>query len=184
MSGAPDIEIAFSPILEPTLSVLEYPFSFITNGDYKVTNFCRGVPGDEPCDPGNFPNNIAEFYWIHEGAHDEEPWTCLCRLDSGLYVFYLAHCDYTGFDCQGEMVMFVARAKELLFYQGLTSAQRRWCLAVKRSKLDLNKMDEINRNESDGYSAYSRPRYRHGGMLYIKQLLLSPPLDGGRRTPQ
>jgi hypothetical protein len=140
MSGDAVIQIAFSPIHEPTRVVLEYPFSFITNGDYTVTDFCRGVPGDdEQCTPGNFPNNISEFYWIHEGAHDEEPWTCLCRLDSGAYVFYLAHCDYTGFDCQGEMVMFIASSKELLFYQGLTNAQRELCLAVKRSKLCLRK---------------------------------------------
>jgi hypothetical protein len=139
MTSDSTIQLAFSPIFEPTLAVLEYPFSFITNGDYKVADFCRGVPGDEVCDPGCFPNNIAEFYWIHEGAHDEEPWTCLCRLDNGAYVFYLAHCDYTGFDCQGEMIMFIARTKELLFYQGLTCAQREWCLAVKQLKRSLGK---------------------------------------------
>jgi hypothetical protein len=139
MPGDSELKLAFSPIYEPTRAVLEYPFSFITNGDYKVADFCRGVPGDEPCVPGNFPNNITEFYWIHEGARDEEAWTCLCRLDTGEYVFYLAHCDYTGFDCQGEMVMFIARTRELLFYQGLTSAQRQWCLTVKQSKLGLGK---------------------------------------------
>lgn len=184
MPSDSELQLAFSPIYEPTRAVLEYPFSFITNGDYKVADFCRGVPGDEVCDPGCFPNNITEFYWIHEGAHDEEAWTCLCRLDTGEYVFYLARCDYTGFDCQGEMVMFIAKSNELLFYQGLTRGQRGLCLAVKRSKLGLNKMGEHNSNESDGYSSNSRSHYRHDGMRYIKQLLLSPPLDGKGRTPQ
>ncbi len=134
-----EIALVFTPILTPTLAVLDYPFSFISNkegGDdlYYVKDFCKGIIGEEPCDPGRFPHNIVEFYWIHEGAHDEEAWACLCRLDSGYYAFYVARCDYTGFGCQGEMILYVAHDKELLFYQGLTQAQREYCLMIKREK--------------------------------------------------
>jgi hypothetical protein len=152
MSCDKELDLVFTPILTPTREVLDYPFSFIRNdgGDgvsdefYYIKDFCKGIIGEEPCDPGNFPHNIVEFYWIHEGAHDEEAWTCLCRLDNGYYAFYVARCDYTGFDCQGEMILYVARDRELLFYQGLTEAQRKYCLLVKREKADLNKICVLN----------------------------------------
>ncbi len=137
-----ELDFVFTPILTATRSVLDYPFSFISVGGmsaaeddlYYVKDFCRGLIGEESCDPGSFPHNIVEFYWIHEGAHDEEAWACLCKLDNGYYAFYLARCDYTGFDCQGEMILYVARDRELLFYQGLTEGQREYCIAVKREK--------------------------------------------------
>ncbi len=128
----------FTPIVNPDITALEYPFAFITDTDdslYKVKDFCRGIPSEEPCSPGDFPNNITQYYLIHEGENDEDDWMCLCKLTNGYYVFYTASCDYTGFDCQGGMEMIISRDLKRLFYEGLTETQRKECL---NSKLGTN----------------------------------------------
>jgi hypothetical protein len=128
----------FTPIPSPNKEVLEYPFSYIITGDddnwnemYNTSDFSRGIPGEEKCSPGDFPNNIVEYYWIHEGQNDEEPWMCLCKISNGCFVFYSASCDYTGFDCQGGMEMIISRDPKSLFYMGMTDKQRNECLNDK-----------------------------------------------------
>jgi hypothetical protein len=129
----------FIPITTPNKALLEYPFSFI--GDehlYIPQTLCRGLPDEEPLNCGDFPNNITEYYWIHEGENDEEPWMCLCKLsnepgsEGDRYVFYSASCDYTGFDCQGGMEMIISKDKERLFTMGLTDRQRQMCIDEKK----------------------------------------------------
>ncbi len=127
----------FTPISEPNKALLEYPFSFIDDHDnfgwtYKTKDFCKGLPDEEPLNCGDFPKNITEYYWIHEGENDEEPWMCLCKLSNDCYVFYSASCDYTGFDCQGGMEMIISKDKERLFTMGLTDKQRQMCIDEKK----------------------------------------------------
>ena len=100
------------------LRALQYPFSFI-NDDiyYKPEKICTGLVEEEPIKPGNFPNNILEYYWIHEGENDgmgdDEAWHLFCKIKAedgeNAYVYYTASCDYTGFDCQGSMRMYISR---------------------------------------------------------------------------
>lgn len=134
-----DFELVSIPIEAPDKKALEYPFSFISvtddedkwGTDYKIKDFSKGLLGEEKCDPGKFPDNIIEFYWIYEGTNDEEPWRCLCKLDNNNYAYYTALCDYTGFDCQGGMTLIVSKDLKRLFYEGLTESERKKCLKDK-----------------------------------------------------
>jgi hypothetical protein len=143
MSSSDEIINVFTPILKPNEELLEYPFSFIDDHDYITKDFCKGLPDEEPLDCGNFPKNITEYYWIHEGENDEEPWMCLCKLTNDCYVFYSASCDYTGFDCQGGMKMIISKDKERLFNMGLTYRQRK--IIISEIKYKKQKERDFNR---------------------------------------
>ncbi len=114
----------FEPIDKLNLKALEYPFSFINQCYYKPSEICTGLVEEEPIDIGDFPNNIVEYYWIHEGTNDEENWHLFCKVttkDSSkasceAYIYYTAGCDYTGFDCQGDMKIYISRNAPALLY--------------------------------------------------------------------
>jgi hypothetical protein len=126
-------EIAFTPLTNPDTSKLDYPFEFIDI--YDPTEFIRGIPTDtDKSDPGDFPNNITEYYWIREGENDGDAWELLCKLDNDCYVFYSASCDYTGFDCQGGMKAYISKDKNTLFYMGMSEEERTRCLEDKKTE--------------------------------------------------
>jgi hypothetical protein len=135
-----NISFVFTPIEDPPVHLLEYPFSYISgyldnnlDANYDINDFCEGILGENPCNPENFPKNITKFYWIHEGTNDDEAWMCMCKLSNECYVFYTASCDYTGFDCQGGMNMIISKNLYSLFYEGMTEQQRQMCIRDKRS---------------------------------------------------
>jgi hypothetical protein len=137
-----EMDIISTPIAEPDRKAFAYPFSCISTGEedswcatYDTDDFCEGLLGEEPADRncGKFPDNIVEFYWLHEGHNDEDAWQLLCKLNNGNFAFYSAWCDYTGFDCQGGMKLIVSKDLKRLFYDGLTEAQRTLCLKEKCS---------------------------------------------------
>ena len=141
-SADADFELVSSPIAEPDRAAFSYPFSCISSGEeeswcesYDTDDFCKGLLGEEADDLscGKFPDNIVEFYWLHEGHNDEDAWECLCKLDNGNYAYYTAWCDYPGFDCQGGMKMIVSKDLKRLFYEGLTERSRATCLKEKRT---------------------------------------------------
>jgi hypothetical protein len=139
-------------IEKPKTTALEYPFSFIgtNDGGYYTNEFSEGLLDEEKVDIGDFPNNIDEYYWIHEGANDEETWHLLCRVSLGAakggdnfaYVYYTASCDYTGFDCQGQMKIVASMSLKKLIESGMTEQTR--CLLIKdRETLHVdNKISE------------------------------------------
>lgn len=98
----------------------QYPFNFVECkgiSDYHIENFTVIMFDDnlkhENIDIKylNFPNDIIDVYWYEEGKNDVEPWQFIGKLkykDSHCYVYYIANCDYTGFDCQGEMKMYIS----------------------------------------------------------------------------
>lgn len=88
----------------PNPDALVYPFESIELNLYDIDP--RPIIGHESAPIGNFPKNIAYYYWIHEGENDGESWYCLCKLTNGSYVYYTARCDLTGFDCQGDMILW------------------------------------------------------------------------------
>ncbi len=106
--------------VEDQIGCLEYPFSFLDDIYYPRT--CDPIPGQPEEEIGDFPNTIAEYYWIHEGVNDEEPWCCLCKLKNDVYVFYKGECDYTGFDCQGNMEIYASKDPAILIQYGMSSA--------------------------------------------------------------
>lgn len=106
-----------TPINNLNLKALEYPLSFINDKYYSLESICTGLIEEEPIEPGDFPNNIVEYYWIHEGENDgmgdDGTWHLLCKVMAEdlveAYVYYTASCDYTGFDCQGSMRMYISQ---------------------------------------------------------------------------
>lgn len=135
-----DFEIVSTPIAEPDKAAFSYPFSCISSSEepgcwptYDTDDFCEGLLGEEKngLSCGKFPDNIVEFYWLHEGHNDEDAWECLCKLDNGNYAYYTAWCDYTGFDCQGGMKLVISRDLKRLFYEGLTERSRANCIKEK-----------------------------------------------------
>jgi hypothetical protein len=104
-------DTVFTPLDQPTLTGFEYPFSCIEDESmlYSIQDMTKGFVDEDPVDAGNFPANITDVYWIHEGENDGDAWECLCKLENGLYAYYRASCDYTGFDCQGMMELHLTR---------------------------------------------------------------------------
>ena len=107
----------------PNKKGLQYPFGFIDDDDdgfnYNVKDIVKPILIEETPDAGNFPHNIEEYYWIHEGSNDSEEWGACGILENGVYFFFLAKCDYTGFDCQGEMKLYVSKSFETLCEHGM-----------------------------------------------------------------
>ncbi len=107
----------------PNKEALTYPFGFIGDDedgfDYTVKDIVKSIIIEETPDVGNFPHNIKEYYWIHEGSNDCEDWSACGTLTNGLYFFFVANCDYTGFDCQGEMKLYVSKSFETLCEHGM-----------------------------------------------------------------
>jgi hypothetical protein len=99
---------------------LKYPFYFLITGEYETAVY--PIPGHESADAGNFPHNIEHYYWIHEGENDIEPWITLCRLTNGAYVFYKGECDYTGFDCQGNMKLYSSHDVGILIQYAMSES--------------------------------------------------------------
>ena len=119
--------------VDSLISSLEYPFSFLRNGEYP--RYVTEIPGVSTEDIGNFPDNIAEYFWISEGENDEKPWYTLCKLTNDLYVFYKGECDYTGFDCQGDMKIYAARDPAILLERAMCPQDiENYMNDVKKSK--------------------------------------------------
>ena len=101
----------------------EYPFDCIkTDPDYRIDKFTLPL-FDENFKTENinlkkikFPKHIVKVYWYQPGTNDETDWEFIGKikytsanpsLPTYKYVYYTAGCDYTGFDCQGEMKMYI-----------------------------------------------------------------------------
>jgi len=125
------IEEIFTPLADPNEDALGCPFAYIDyQKDYEPAEFIRGLPTEPPSEIKSFSqDSIKEYYWIHGGTPDEDAWHCLGLLKDGHYFYYTASCDYTGFDCQGSMRMFISKDKKKLWEEGLTSWQREMMLA-------------------------------------------------------
>lgn len=91
-------------------AAMEYPYAFTNElNAYGVKDILRPIPVETgQADAGDFPKNIHEHFWISEGERDGRPWHSIGLLKNGNYFYYTASCDYTGFDCQGEMRLYVS----------------------------------------------------------------------------
>lgn len=101
--------------IDELVKEMDYPYSFIGNqySGYPVDYILRPICMDKkPADPGDFPHNIEEHYWIRPGANDTDDWISMGKLKNGSYFLYTASCDYTGFDCQGGMCLWVSSSWE------------------------------------------------------------------------
>jgi hypothetical protein len=114
------------------MQMFEYPFSVIRDESpynlysYNIEDIFTPLFGSEETvkDCEGFPNNIDKVLWAQEGENDAEEWILLCQLNNGLFAYYIAFCDYTGFDCQGGMDLYVAKTSELLIKNAANDRQR------------------------------------------------------------
>ena len=105
----------------PNPDALAYPFEFAgPYGGYDMTP--RPIIGHDSAPTENFPNNIESYFWTHEGSNEEESWYCLCKLTNSTYVYYTARCDYTGFDCQGDMILWSSTDSAVLIQYAMGEA--------------------------------------------------------------
>lgn len=94
--------------------IMAYPLGYINDEwqeHYSLENILRPILADEErADAGDFPKNIQEFYWVRGGENDGDNWLAAGQLTNGNYFFYTGGCDYTGFDCQGGMSLWVSKS--------------------------------------------------------------------------
>jgi len=106
----------------PQLEGLRYPFRYLS--EYRhIPRPIVGEPHEER-EIQDFPGCVTHYYWIHEGTNDEDAWRALFQyhdraLNRHRYGFYLGECDYTGFDCQGSMDIYVSDTYEVLIERAL-----------------------------------------------------------------
>ena len=96
---------------------MSYPFDSIGSDGYEPDDIRQHIVVETPeteAPHGDFPNNIRNFVFYHEGENDVESWRCLGHLKSGAWFYYVAECDYTGFGCQGGMKLWVSHSLDNL----------------------------------------------------------------------
>jgi hypothetical protein len=94
------------------------------DNDYRVKTIVRPIPGVEALEAGDFPNNIREYYWINDGKNDEHPWYVLGRLANDAYFYFVASCNFSGFECEGQMTLYLANDLQTLYDNGMEAAAR------------------------------------------------------------
>jgi hypothetical protein len=111
-------------VFEKFKDAFENPFFFLDNeksecNEYTYDKICltlfNSKMKSEKIDMSEtkIPRDILKVFWYKEGKNDEEPWYFIGKIkckDKNKYVYYQAWCDYTGFDCQGGMKMYVSRS--------------------------------------------------------------------------
>ena len=68
------------------------------NCNYKVDNYYE--PSIKPTVLLNI-DTWKKIYYYQEGQNDFKEWIVAFQTKDGIYVYFRASCDYTGFDCQG-----------------------------------------------------------------------------------
>ena len=94
------------------------------DNDYRLESIVRPMPGVDAAPLGDFPNNIQDYFWLNDGKNDEHPWYLLARLDNGTFVFLAASCNYSGFECTGQIVVYAATDLQALYDNGMPEAAR------------------------------------------------------------
>lgn len=101
---------------------MEYPYESIGTDGYSLEDIYRPIVTETSnASAGNFPKNIKEHFWIRPGVHDGDSWYSCGQLTNNNYFFYSASCDYTGFDCQGGMNLWVSSSWDTLVNHGMGS---------------------------------------------------------------
>ncbi len=96
---------------------MRYPYQYIGYTNYQLRYTLDIIRKDilvetveERAEAGDFPKNIENHFWARCGENDEKPWISCGQLTNGAYFFYTGSCDYTGFDCQGGMCLWVSKS--------------------------------------------------------------------------
>ena len=63
-------------------------------------------------------SHILQLYWFVEGINDDKAWEFIAKIKYGendyRFIYFVAACDYTGFDCQGFMKFYVSKDMDRL----------------------------------------------------------------------
>jgi len=113
---------------KPNANWYKYPFSEINNNyyDYGINLIFTKLIGQNETfkDAENFPNNIKTYIWGQKGENDAEDWILLCKLTNGKYAYFIAWCDYTGFDCSGGMKLYISSKLDMLVNMAMDDKYR------------------------------------------------------------
>lgn len=119
-----------SHLMMMRLRKFEYPFESFCE-EYGSWNF-SSIIGEQDICCNDAPqritnmNNITEIYFQQDGEKDEETWILVYHTNAygGLYVYFEASCDYTGFDCRGGGEVKYSRNYDNLIRFGLPEEVR------------------------------------------------------------
>lgn len=145
--------------LKKFYAAFDYPFSFLKGGknylegDYELeTIACTMFDDDmmsETIDLNklNFPQGIVEVYDYQEGIHDEKDWYFIGKVkydDGYKYISYVAFADYTGFDCQGSMKLYISKSFDRIKHYAVVDRN----YSFSESNHDSDNSDNSSTNES------------------------------------
>ncbi len=101
----------------------EHIFFYYSYENVFMTLFKRNMKSEKiNLDLISLPRDIKKIYWYRKGTNDEIDWNFLCKIKYNepqygstkkrkfLYIYFVASCDYTGFDCQGTMKGYVSKS--------------------------------------------------------------------------
>jgi hypothetical protein len=135
----------------------EYPFSFLNKNNkhidkedeyvykqYELKNIIKMMfnknmkPEKMNINKFYFPKNIIEVFWFEKGIPDEKPWQFIGIAgykNKKKFVYYIADSYYTGFDCQGNMKLYVSRSLRRLLRK-----------AVPADLIEIKEIQELKKN--------------------------------------
>lgn len=151
---------------------MKYPFSYINHeyqGGYSLEHIRRDILVETPeerADVGDFPNNIEELFWAQCGERDERPWWCCGQLTNGAYFYYIGSCDYTGFDCQGGMSLWVSKSWKNIIDHAIGREQYETYMCLNLPEVTDVPQDEEEKPEGFVYCAECG--YDEGTMSYFE----------------
>lgn len=156
--------------------IMQYPLSYIVEEEensygYDLKNIQREIlveSEEEQASAGTFPKNIKEYFWVRCGENDGDDWIACGLLENGAYFLFEGGCDYTGFDCQGHMCLWVSKKWENIIDHAMS--EKTYSLYLKLDEVDeahrgtrYNPEQEEDYEEFRGWCAHCKEEY---GTMY------------------
>ena len=135
--------------------IMSYPYCYINNEyetRYELENIRRPILAEKEEDRaevGDFPSNIRRHFWVSCGQRDERPWVSCGQLDNDAYFFYTGSCDYTGFDCQGGMRLWVSKKWENIIDYAMSQGEYEQYRRLDEPAEDEGQEEEYEEDEED-----------------------------------
>lgn len=84
----------------------------------------------------------SQIFFFQRGQNDEEAWIFIAKRKDGLYIYFNASCDYTGFDCRGGGVLMYTYSGFEKFWTLFLDSYGRMLLTTPESERLVDKDDE------------------------------------------
>lgn len=151
--------------------IMEYPFSYIGRDewgcDYALADIVRPIMVEteaEAADAGDFPKNIKDFFWVRGGERDGDSWLAAGQLTNDNYFFYTGGCDYTGFDCQGGMNLWVSKSWKNIVDHAMTQWDYETYLRLDMPPPEEEEEENYEQEEREAYPLCCHCHGEEGGM--------------------